>query len=75
VKNPILTFSEVPEMEIVLHASDRRRPDQPALGAGVPSTVATAPAVANAIFDATGVHLRQMPFSPERVWAALFQSG
>jgi nicotinate dehydrogenase subunit B len=64
---PILTFSEVPEVEIVL----LDRPDQPALGAGEPSTVTTAPAVANAIFDATGVRLRQMPFTPERVRAAL----
>ena len=67
---PILTFSEVPEMEIVL----LDRPDQPALGAGEPSTVTTAPAVANAVFDATGVRLRQMPFTPERVRAALLQS-
>jgi CO/xanthine dehydrogenase Mo-binding subunit len=64
---PILTFSEVPEMEIVL----LDRPNEPALGAGEPSTVTTAPAVANAIFDATGVCLRQMPFTPERVRAAL----
>jgi nicotinate dehydrogenase subunit B len=63
---PILTFSDAPEMEIVL----LDRPDQPALGAGEPSTVTTAPAVANAIFDATGVRLRQMPFTPERVRAA-----
>jgi nicotinate dehydrogenase subunit B len=49
---PILTFSEVPEMEIVLLAQSG--PDQPALGAGEPSTVTTAPAVANAIFDASG---------------------
>jgi nicotinate dehydrogenase subunit B len=67
---PILTFSEVPEMEIVL----LDRPDGPALGAGEPSTVTTAPAVANAIFDATGVRLRQMPFTPERVRAALIHS-
>ncbi len=49
--------------------------DQPALGAGEPATVTTAPAVANAVFDATGVRLRQMPFMPERVRAALVQSG
>ena len=72
---PILTFSDAPEMEIGLHASARRRPDQPALGAGEPSTVTTAPAVANAIFDATGVRLRQMPFTPERVRGALIRSG
>jgi putative selenate reductase molybdopterin-binding subunit len=30
-----------------------------------------APAVANAIYDAVGVRLRQLPFTPERVWRAL----
>jgi nicotinate dehydrogenase subunit B len=59
----ILTFSEVPEIEIVLI----NRPDQPALGAGEPSTVTTAAAVANAIFDASGLRLRQIPFTVERV--------
>ncbi len=64
---PILKFSEVPEVEIVLI----NRPDQPAMGAGEPSTVITAAAVANAVFDATGIRLRQVPFTPERVRAAL----
>ena len=64
---PILTFSETPEVEIVLI----NRPDQPAVGAGEPSTVTTAAAVANAIFDATGIRLRQIPFTPERVKDAL----
>jgi nicotinate dehydrogenase subunit B len=66
---PILTFSEVPEIEIVLI----NHPDQPAMGAGEPSTVTTAAAVANAIFDATGVRLRQIPFTPERLRAALLE--
>ena len=64
---PILTFSEAPEIEIVLID----RPDQPAIGAGEPATVTVAAAVANAIFDATGLRLRQVPFTPERVRAAL----
>jgi nicotinate dehydrogenase subunit B len=64
---PILTFSEVPEIEIVLI----NHPDQPAMGAGEPSTVTTAAAVANAIFDAIGVRMRQIPFAPERVRSAL----
>jgi nicotinate dehydrogenase subunit B len=64
---PILTFSEVPEIEIVLI----NRPDQSAVGAGEPATVTTAAAVANAIFDATGIRLRQIPFTPERVLASL----
>jgi CO/xanthine dehydrogenase Mo-binding subunit len=66
---PILTFSEVPEIDVVLI----NRPDQPALGAGEPSTVTTAAALANAIFDAAGARLRQMPFTPARVLAALSQ--
>ena len=64
---PILKFSEVPDIEIVLV----NRPDEPALGAGEPATITTAAAVANAIFDATGVRLRQVPFTPERVRQAL----
>ena len=68
---PILTFSEVPQVDIALIS----RPDEPAVGAGEPSTVTTAAAVANAIFDATGVRLRQIPFTPERVQAALNQIG
>lgn len=63
---PILTFSEMPEIEIVLI----NRPDQPAVGAGEPSTVTTAAAVANAVFDATGIRLRQVPFTPDRVRAS-----
>jgi nicotinate dehydrogenase subunit B len=64
---PILKFSEVPEVDIVLI----NRPDRPALGAGEPSTVTTAAAVANAIFDAVGLRLRQIPFTPERLKTAL----
>jgi CO/xanthine dehydrogenase Mo-binding subunit len=63
---PILTFSEVPDIEIVLI----NHTDQPAMGAGEPATVTTAAAVANAIFDATGIRLRQIPFTPERVRVA-----
>jgi nicotinate dehydrogenase subunit B len=64
---PILTFSEVSDVEIVLI----NRPEQPALGAGEPSTVTTAAAVANAIFDATGARVRQVPFTAKRIMVAL----
>ena len=47
------------------------RPDQPLLGAGEAATAPVAAALANAIFDATGVRLRTVPFTPERVKAAL----
>jgi nicotinate dehydrogenase subunit B len=47
------------------------RPDAPATGAGETSITVVAPAIGNAIFDATGARLRQVPFTPERVKTAL----
>ena len=64
---PILRFPEIPEVIIELI----NRPDQPAVGAGEATTSPIAPAIANAIFNATGVRLRMIPFTPERVKAAL----
>ena len=64
---PILKFSEIPDVEIVL----LNRPDQAPVGAGEPATVVTAPAIANAIANATGARLREIPFTPARVRAAL----
>ena len=65
---PILMTPEVPDkIEIVLI----NRPDLPPYGAGEPASVVTAPAIANAIFDATGARLRTVPFTPARVKAAL----
>jgi len=64
---PILTFPEVPEIETIVID----RPDTPAKGIGEPVTVPVASAIANAIYDATGARLREVPFTPERVKAAL----
>jgi len=47
------------------------RPDLPPGGAGEPSSRPTAAAIANAVFDATGVRIRQIPLSPDKVKAAL----
>ena len=47
------------------------RPDLPPGGAGEPSSRATAAAIGNAVFDATGARLRQIPLTPEHVKAAL----
>jgi CO/xanthine dehydrogenase Mo-binding subunit len=65
---PILRFSDVPE-EIAIALINR--PDKPSVGAGEPAASPVMAAVANAIFDATGVRLRSVPFTPERVKAAL----
>jgi len=64
---PILRFPEAPAIDVILID----RPDQPLLGAGEAATAPVAAAVANAVFDATGVRLRTAPFTPERVKAAL----
>jgi nicotinate dehydrogenase subunit B len=64
---PILSFRDVPVIEVVTMA----RPGEPPLGAGESSSVPGTAAIANAIFDATGVRFRQPPFTPELVRAAL----
>ena len=58
---------DMPKIEVTL----LNRPDKPATGAGETSITLTAAAVGNAIFDATGVRIRQIPFTRERVKAAL----
>lgn len=64
---PIINFREVPVIE-VMHMP---RPGEPSLGAGESSSVPGTAAIANAIFDATGVRFRAPPFTPETVLAEL----
>jgi len=68
---PILTFPEVPRLELEVI----QRLDQPPLGAGEAASTPVGAALANAVFDATGVRLRTIPFRPERVKAALAGPG
>ena len=64
---PILSFREVPVVEVLLMP----RPGEAPLGVGESASVPGTAAIANAIFDATGVRFRQPPFTPEVVRAAL----
>ena len=57
----------VPKVEVVL----LNRPDMSATGAGETAITVVAGAIGNAIFDATGARIRQVPFTPERIKAAL----
>ena len=57
----------VPAIECVLI----NRPDAEAMGAGETSITLSAAAIGNAIFDATGARIREVPFTPERVKRAL----
>jgi CO/xanthine dehydrogenase Mo-binding subunit len=65
---PILDIKDAPEsIDIALI----NRPEMPPSGAGEASSRPVAAAIANAIFDATGVRLRRAPFTPDRVKAGL----
>ncbi|WP_175958802.1 xanthine dehydrogenase family protein molybdopterin-binding subunit [Burkholderia pyrrocinia] len=68
---PILTFAEVPDVDVVLMP----RQGEPPLGAGESASVPGPAAVANALFDATGVRFYAPPFTPEAVRAALREAG
>jgi CO/xanthine dehydrogenase Mo-binding subunit len=78
VSYPTLTHADTPAaIDIVLVNGDPRqdRPDLPHYGAGETVCKPTIAAVANAVFDATGVRLRRVPFRDARVLAALKAAG
>jgi nicotinate dehydrogenase subunit B len=64
---PILTFREVPVIDLVMMP----RHGEPPMGAGESASLPGAAAIANALFDATGVRFRRPPFTPETIRAAL----
>jgi CO/xanthine dehydrogenase Mo-binding subunit len=64
---PILRFDEVPRIELEMI----QRLDEPPLGVGEAASSPVPAALGNAVFDATGVRLRVVPFRPDRVRAAL----
>ena len=68
---PLLSFREVPVVEVMLMP----RPGELPLGVGESSSVPGTAAIANAIFDATGVRFREPPFLPEVVRAGLGDRG
>ncbi len=74
MSSPTLTHADTPEkIDVVLVNGDPNstRPDLPHYGAGETICKPTLAAVANAIYDATGVRLRRVPFRDARVLAAL----
>ena len=64
---PVLTFADTPRLEIELVD----RPSDPPMGVGEAASTPVPGALANALFDATGVRLRTAPLHPARVKAAL----
>ncbi|OAJ59859.1 aldehyde dehydrogenase [Paraburkholderia ginsengiterrae] len=67
---PILTFREVPVIDVVMMP----RHGEPPMGAGESASLPGAAAIANALYDATGVRFRRPPFTPETIRAALADS-
>ena len=66
----ILRFSEAPPVEVTIID----RPDQPSLGLGEAVAGPTAAAIANAVFDAIGIRVRDLPLTRERMMVAINNS-
>lgn len=64
---PVLRFSEVPEVRV--HVIDR--PEEPPLGAGEAAQGPVAAALANAVHDALGVRVRELPLTPDTLLRAV----
>ena len=62
---------ETPVIETIIIEEYRGRSSTDAGGIGEPATVPTAAAIANAVYNATGVRIREIPMTPARVLAAL----
>lgn len=60
---PVLRFDNVPNIDVTL----LDQPNSPSVGAGEASPGPTIAAIANAVYDATGLHMRRMPFDPETI--------
>jgi CO/xanthine dehydrogenase Mo-binding subunit len=78
LSHPSLTHADTPaKIDVVLVNGDPdpKRPDLPHYGAGEAACKPTLAAVANAIYDATGVRIRRVPFRDKRVLAALRTAG
>lgn len=68
---PLVTFPELPVIDVTLVPPS----DDSPLGVGESASVPSAAAIANAIFDATGVRFREPPFTADRVLAGLRAAG
>jgi nicotinate dehydrogenase subunit B len=68
---PLLTFPELPAIDVLMVP----RPEDEPLGVGESASVPSAAAIANAIFDATGVRFREPPFTPDRILKGLCEAG
>jgi len=67
----VATILDMPEIIPILVESPHKEGPFGAKGIGEPAAAATAPAIANAIFEAVGIRIKDLPVTPEKVLAAL----
>lgn len=67
----IMRITDLPEIEVIAIERDERSGPFGAIGVGEPPTLPTAPAVANAVYDAVGVRIFELLITPERVLKGL----
>ncbi|OGL39595.1 MAG: hypothetical protein A3C43_08450 [Candidatus Schekmanbacteria bacterium RIFCSPHIGHO2_02_FULL_38_11] len=68
----IPTFLDVPNIEtIILENPLKNSSNYGVKGIGEPPTIPTAAAIANAVYDAIGVRIKELPMTPERVLKAI----
>ena len=67
----IMKSSDMPQYDVILLEDPEPTGPYGAIGIGEPPTVATAPAILNAIYDAVGVRITSLPATPEKILAAL----
>ena len=65
-----MTCAKVPSVDVVIID----RPGEPPLGSGEASSEPVAAAIANALFDATGIRVRRLPLSPENLRLAAMRA-
>lgn len=65
---PVVRFDHIPKIEVVL----LNHPEQRSVGAGEATPGPAVAAIANAVFDATGIRIRRMPFTPDTIKQAAF---
>ena len=62
---------EIPPIDVILVEEYLGRTSTDAMGIAEPANIATAAAIANAVYNATGVRMYELPMSPKRVLSAL----
>jgi xanthine dehydrogenase molybdenum-binding subunit len=67
----LATIQELPEIVTILVESVQKEGPFGAKGIGEPAAAPTAPAIANAIYNAIGVRIKELPITPDKILSAL----